>query len=220
MAASTFKIGLLEESVLRDALTMWHPKDTHQLRRRIKEYKRLKGDYLQGKGKALASLQYHKDFCLEKFQQRNLRESRAPDEGSELCDEGVNAVFKEPMYNILERIKDKPYFWWLGKMGEDPTRRNQSLYCMYHREKRHTIKQCRVMKDHLEQLVKVGHLKEFLVRQERGSGVHGLGSRNLRTLPPSLRIIKVIHAMPQGMNFGNWKGILNVSSPSEGEASN
>lgn len=132
MAASTFRMGLLEESALRDSLTMRHPKDTHQLRRQIKEYKRLKGDYLQGKGKASASLQYHKDFCLEKFQQRNLRESRAPDEGSERFDEGVNAVFKEPMYNILERIKDEPYFWWLGKMGGDPTRRNQSLYCMYH----------------------------------------------------------------------------------------
>lgn len=68
--------------------------------------------------------------------------------------------------------------------------------------------------------MKVGHFKEFLVREERGSRVHGLGSGNLRTLPPPLRIIKVIHAMPQGMNFGNWKGILNVLSTSEGEASN
>ena len=48
-------------------------------------------------------------------------------------------------------------------MGEDPARRNQSLYCMYHRKKWHTTKQCRVLKDHLEQLVKAGHLKEFLV---------------------------------------------------------
>lgn len=33
-------------------------------------------------------------------------------------------------------------------------------------EKRDTTKQCRVFKDHLEQLVKFGHLKEFMVVPE------------------------------------------------------
>ena len=51
-------------------------------------------------------------------------------------------------------------------MGRDPGRRIQSLYCTYHREKGHTIEQCHVLKDHLEQLVKARHLKEFVVRQE------------------------------------------------------
>ena len=51
-------------------------------------------------------------------------------------------------------------------MGGDLARRNQSLYCAYHREKGHTTEQCHVLKDHLEQLVKAGHLKEFLIGQE------------------------------------------------------
>lgn len=80
--------------------------------------------------------------------------------------EGVNLTFKEPVFNILERIKNKPYIGWLGKMGKDPARRNQSLYYTYHREIAHTTEQCRVLKDHLEQLVKAGHLKEFTVGQE------------------------------------------------------
>ena len=78
-------------------------------------------------------------------------------------------AFKEPVYKILECIKNEPYFQWLGKMGGDPARRNQSLYCTYHREKGHTIEQCHVLKDHLEQLVKAGHLKEFLVDQGGGN---------------------------------------------------
>ena len=46
VAASTFRIGLPEESVLRDSLTIRPPKDMHQLMMRIKEYKRLEDDHL------------------------------------------------------------------------------------------------------------------------------------------------------------------------------
>ena len=64
--------------------------------------------------------------------------------------EGFNATFKAPIYKILERIKNEPYFRWSGRMGGDPARKNQRLYCTYHREKGHTTKQCRMLKDHLE----------------------------------------------------------------------
>ena len=39
-------------------------------------------------------------------------------------------------------------------MGGDSARRNQNLYCTYHQEKGHTTEQCKVLKDHLELLVK------------------------------------------------------------------
>ena len=165
VAASTFRLGLLEESDLRDSLTIRPPKGMHQLMRRIKEYNKLEDDQLQGKGKASASLQYHKEYHPEKFQQKDGRKLRAPSVGLTPWTEGVNVTFKEPFYKILERIKNEPYFRWPGKMGGDPTRRNQCLYCTYHREKGHTIEQCCMLKDHLEQLVKAGHLKEFLARR-------------------------------------------------------
>ena len=78
-------------------------------------------------------------------------------------------VFKEPMHKILERIKNEPYFQWPSKMGGDPTRRNQNLYCTYHQDKGHSTEQCRLFKDHLEQLVKSGHLKEFVVDPRNGA---------------------------------------------------
>lgn len=55
MASSTFRMGLLEESELRDSLTIRPTEDMHQLVRRIEEYKRLEDNHLQGKGNALAS---------------------------------------------------------------------------------------------------------------------------------------------------------------------
>lgn len=83
MATSTFRMGLPEESALRDSLTMQPPESMHQLTRRIKEHNRLKDNRLQGKGKDLALSQYHKEYCPEKFQLRTRRESRAFAEGSE-----------------------------------------------------------------------------------------------------------------------------------------
>ena len=75
----------------------------------------------------------------------------------------VNVMFKEPMHRIVDRIKNEPYFWWPNKMGGNPSMRNQNLHCTYHRDKGLTTEQCRVLKDHLDQFVKVWYLKEFIV---------------------------------------------------------
>ena len=57
----------------------------------------------------------------------------------------VNLLFKEPIYHILEKIKNEPYFKWPNKMGEDSSRRNQSLYCHYHQDRGHTTKDCKTL---------------------------------------------------------------------------
>ena len=106
-------------------------------------------------------------------------------------------TFKEPVHKIIDRIKNESYFKWPNKMGGDPSRRNQNLYCTYHRDKGHTTEQCRVLKDHLEKLVKAGHLKEFVVdSKNRGIG-QGAQQRG-NPLPPPLRVIEAIHATPRG----------------------
>ena len=111
----------------------------------------------------------------------------------------VNVAFKEPVHKIIDRIKNEPFFRWPNKMGGDPSRRNQNLYCTYHGGKGHTTKQCKVLKDHLGQLVKAGHLKEFVV--ELGNRGPGLGAQQRgNSIPPPLGIIEVIHAMPGSRN--------------------
>ena len=62
-----------------------------------------------------------------------------------------------------------------------------------------------MLKDHLEQLVKAGHLKEFVVRQEGRNVRQGSGSR-VNTLPPSFGIIEVIHATSIGISTSHKKG--------------
>ena len=112
--------------------------------------------------------------------------------------EGVNVALKEPVHKILDRIKNESFFRWPNKMGGDPSRRNQNLYCTYHKDKGHPTEQCRVLKDHLGQLVKTGHLKEFVVDStDREAGQGGQPKRN--PLPPPLEVIDVIHTAPRGI---------------------
>ena len=92
-------------------------------------------------------------------------------------------------------------------MGGDPSRRNQNLYYTYHKDKGHTTEQYRVLKDHLEQLVKVGYLKEFIVdlrNQEIGQGTRTRGN----PFPPLLEVIEVIHAASRGTLVTWRKGVL------------
>lgn len=87
----------------------------------------------------------------------------------------------------------EPNFWWPSKMGRNPSRRNHSLYCTYHRDNGHTINYYRVFKDHLEQLFKAGYLKEFMVGQGGNTVGQTLGNRG-NVFPLPLRIIEIIHA--------------------------
>ena len=49
---------------------MWPPERMHQLMRRIKKYKRLVDDRLQGKGKASVTSQYRKEYRHDRIQPR------------------------------------------------------------------------------------------------------------------------------------------------------
>ena len=117
-------------------------------------------------------------------------------------------TFKEPMHKIVDRVKNEPYFRWSNKMGGDPSRRNQILYCTYLKDKGHTTEQCQVLKDHLEQLVKVGYLKELVVDPEnRGTG-QGAQQRG-NPLPLPLGVIEVIHVALKGPTIAK-RGVLTV----------
>nr|XP_023916282.1 uncharacterized protein LOC112027867 [Quercus suber] len=128
----------------------------------------------------------------------------------------VNTAFKKLVYKILDKIKHEPYFRWPNRMGGDPSRRNQGLYCTYHKDKGHTTEQCRVLKDHLWQLARAGYLKEFVKdTEDRGAGQGALQRGN--PLPPPLGIIEVIHAPPEKPASARRKGVLTVTPTEVGQ---
>ena len=119
------------------------------------------------------------------------------------------------MHRIIDKIKHKPYFRWPNRMSGDPARRNQNLYCTYHKDKGHTTEQCRVLKDHLTQLAKAGYLKEFVVNAGEANARQGAQQRG-NQLPPPLGIIEVIHATPRSFSGEQRNKVLTVTSAGSG----
>jgi len=66
-----------------------------------------------------------------------------------------------------------------------------------------------VLKDHLGQLVKAEHLKEFVL--DSGNRVARKDTRQRgNPLPPPLGVIEVIHAALEGLITGRRKGVLTI----------
>ena len=125
---------------------------------RIEKYKKVEENQQQGKGKAKAIHQERRDFRSDRFNNNRPRKDYAGKSGSANA-QVVNAVFREPVHRVLEKIKNEPFFKWLNKMAGNPARRNPSLYCQYHRDQGHTTEECKNLWNHLEQLVQEGKLK-------------------------------------------------------------
>ena len=100
------------------------------------------------------------------------------------------------MQQVLEKVKNKPFFKWLNKMAGDLVNLNQNLYCHYHQDHGHTTEDCRNLLDHLEQLVREGKLKHLLHHSSgQGSQTNSAFRGNAAPRPP-LGTINVIFAAP------------------------
>ena len=123
MAIRTFKVGLPIEYDLRKSLTRKPIGSVHQLMDCINEYKRVKKDQQQGKEKVKVIPQEWRDFRSDRY---NSNQSRRDFAGhlSSTATQMVSTVFREPVHQVLEKIKNEPYCKWPTKMGGDPVKRN------------------------------------------------------------------------------------------------
>ena len=131
VAFKTFKVGLLAEHGLRNSLTGKPITSLRQLMDRVNKYKRIDDDQLQGKGKAKVIPQERRDFESDRYHNNQPRRDYVGQSGS-VNTQAVNTVFREPVRQVLEKIKNEPFFKWPNKMAGDPVKRNQNLYCHYH----------------------------------------------------------------------------------------
>ena len=123
VAIRTFKVGLPAK----------HGKlatSVRQLMDWIDKYKRIEEDQQQGKGKGKVIPQEMRDFKLDHYNNNRPGRDFAGQFGP-MALQMVSMVFREPVHQVLEKIKNEPYFKWPNKMGGDPMRCNQSLHCQY-----------------------------------------------------------------------------------------
>ena len=189
----TFKVGLPFEHGLRKSLTGKPVTSLRQLMDRADKYKRIENDQQQGNGKAKVIPQERRDFKSDWYDNNRPRRDYVGQSGP-VNTPAINRVFREPVRQVLEKIKNEPFFKWPNKMAGDTTKRNQNLYCHYHQEQRHTTKDCRNLWDHLDQLVKEGKLKSLLHHSSGKGNQTNSNSRKNATYGPPLGTINVIFA--------------------------
>ncbi|XP_050259688.1 uncharacterized protein LOC126704706 [Quercus robur] len=108
VAVRTFKVGLPKKHELRKSLTMKPAHNMFQLRDHIGEHKRVKDDQTQGKGKVKAFPEKGNPWARGYNNNRPRRDF--PNQSLGTGAQVVNSVFKEPVYQILKKIKNDPYF--------------------------------------------------------------------------------------------------------------
>ena len=131
VAIRTFKVGLPSEHGLRKSLTGKPVTSLRQLIDRVDKYKRIEDDQQKGKGKAKVIPQERRDFRSDWYSNNRPRRDYVDQSGSNNT-QVVDAVFWEPVHQVLEKIKDEPFFKWPNKMVGNLEKRNRNLYCQYH----------------------------------------------------------------------------------------
>ena len=191
VAIKTFKVSLPTEHGLRKSLIDKPITSLRQFMDRVDKYKRIENDQQQVKGKAKVIPQERRDFRLDWYNNNQLRMDYAGQSGF-INTQTVNKVFREPIRQILEKIKNEPFFKWPNKKAGDPMKCNQNLSCYYHQEQGHTKEDCRNLWDHLDQLVGEGKLKSLL---HHSSGQGNQTNSNSRKNAPSRPLLKTINVI-------------------------
>ena len=120
------------------------------------------------------------------------------------------------MHQVLEKIKNEPFFKWPNKMVGNPEKRNCNLYCQYHQDHGHTTKDCKSLWDHLDQLVRKGKLKPLLHHSSSLGGQANFGSEREIPSRPPLGTINVIFAAPSKTGLCPSR-IMSVAHLSSGD---
>ena len=142
VAIRTFKVGLPFEHGLRKSLTGKPVTNLRQLMDKVDKYKRIEDDQQQGKWKAKFFPQERREFRSDRYNNNRPRRDYTEQQVSN-NNQVVGAVFREPVHQVLEKVKNELFFKWPNKMMGNPEKRNRNLYCQYHQDHGHTTEDCR-----------------------------------------------------------------------------
>ena len=130
---------------------------------------------------------------------RSFKAPNHPGSSNRGQDERRPPLIRTPLTTSYEKllpiIRDLPSFRWPGPVRSNPSERDRSKKCAYHKDHGHTTKTCRSLHYMVEDLLKVGHLKQYIRTAPKGKeSSHGQGSRAPAT--PIRVVINYIHGGP------------------------
>lgn len=98
-----------------------------------------------------------------------------------------------PIYRLIDKIQDEPYFSFPNaKMGTENGRtKNERVRCSYHKEQGHFTTGCKPFKAFLEQLVAAGHLRAYIDQNKTDARA----ARTVAQAEDDIPIINVIHGL-------------------------
>nr|CAN62122.1 hypothetical protein VITISV_016419 [Vitis vinifera] len=103
---------------------------------------------------------------------------------------------------LLPMIQGLSDFKWPRPIGTDPSTRDRSKRCAFHKDHGHTIEACRSLQYLVEKLIKAGHLKQY-VRSDAGGKVtsqhHNPEAPRAPTVPKA--IINYINGGPSNEEY-------------------
>ena len=119
VAIRTFKVDLPPEHGLRKSLTGKPVTSLRQLMDQVDKYKRIEHDQQQGKGKAKVIPQEMRDLRTDRYNNNRPRRDYVEQSRSN-NNQVVRAVFREPVHQVLEKVKNESFFKWPNKMVGNP----------------------------------------------------------------------------------------------------
>ena len=71
-----------------------------------------------------------------------------------------------PVDKFLAQIKDEHYLKWPRPLYSSPNMRDKKKYCRFHKDHDHYTKDCKDLKEHIEEFIQKGKLQRFVKKGE------------------------------------------------------
>ncbi|GAA0163026.1 hypothetical protein LIER_18998 [Lithospermum erythrorhizon] len=102
----------------------------------------------------------------------------------------THAAARVSVAEVFAQVRDKRIFPIPGRMRGNTGKRDQNLYCKYHREQGHDTNDCRILRMEIERLIQRGQLREF-TREKGHEKPQGRGASQPRYPPWHIATIAV-----------------------------
>ena len=164
-----FKRGICPSTPFFESLAKKPPTTMDDLFRRANKYSMLEDDVRAATQQVLVAGQASRSGTE--------RNAKLPDRPrpSDRRQEGPSLPERPPLTplsisyeKLLPMIQGLSDFRWPRPLGTDPSKRDHSKRCVFHKEHGHTTETCRCLQDLVERLIKAGHLKQYLRSDTRG----------------------------------------------------